>query len=182
MVVGTGIANVHARDALAVESGARTLSALHPGRFILGLGVSHAPLVASRAGHYGKPLATMRDYLRRMDEVPEQVEPGADRPYRLVAALGPRMLELSRDATDGAFPYLGTPEHTAAARKAIGPGRTLVVEQGAVLTDDRETWLRRAHDHLNLYDSPKPTCPTSSTSNNSPVPSTWTRSATPWTT
>ena len=90
----------------------------------------------------------MRDYLRRMDKVPEQVEPGADRPYRLVAALGPRMLELSREAADGAFPYLGTPEHTAAAREAIGPGRTLVVEQGAVLTDDRETWLRRAHDHL----------------------------------
>lgn len=71
MVVGTGIANIHARDALAAESGGRTLSALHPGRFILGLGVSHAPVVALRAGHYTKPLATMRDYLRRMDEVPE---------------------------------------------------------------------------------------------------------------
>src|SRR5918997_3456580 len=80
-----------------------------------------------------------------------QEAPGADRPYRLVAALGPRMLELSREAADGTFPYLGTPEHTAAAREAIGPGRTLIVEQGAVLTDDRETWLRRAHDYLSYY-------------------------------
>lgn len=151
LVVGTGIANIHARDALAAEAGGRTLAALHPGRLALGLGVSHAPLVARRAGHYEKPLATMRDYLQRMDDVPEQVEPGAERPFRLLAALGPRMLQLARDKTDGAFPYLGTPEHTAAAREAIGPDRTLVVEQGAVLTTDREIWLRRAHDHLNIY-------------------------------
>lgn len=151
MVVGTGIANIHARDALAAESGGRTLSALYPDRFVLGLGVSHAPLVKARAGAYDKPLATMRDYLDRMAAVPPEVEPGAGRPVRLLAALGPRMLELSRDAADGAFPYLGTPEHTAAAREAIGPDRMLVVEQGVALTGDRETWLRRAHRHLNVY-------------------------------
>jgi probable F420-dependent oxidoreductase len=151
LVVGTGIANIHARDALAAESGGRTLTALHPGRFVLGLGVSHAPLVARRAGHYEKPLTTMREYLERMAEVPEQVEPGAGRPVRLLAALGPKMLELSRDSADGAFPYLGTPEHTALARQTIGPDRLLVVEQGAVLSADPDVWRRRAHDHLNVY-------------------------------
>lgn len=151
LVVGTGIANIHARDALAAESGGRTLSALHPGRFVLGLGVSHAPLVANRAGHYAKPLETMRDYLRRMDEVPDRVEPGATRPARLLAALGPKMLGLARDLADGAHPYLGTPEHTKIARDAIGTDRNLVVEQAAVLTTDRETWLERAHTHLNVY-------------------------------
>jgi probable F420-dependent oxidoreductase len=151
LVVGTGIANIHARDALAAESGGRTLTALHPGRFVLGLGVSHAPLVARRAGHYEKPLTTMREYLRRMAEVPEQVEPGSGRPVRLLAALGPKMLELARDATDGAFPYLGTPEHTALARQAIGPDRLLVVEQGAVLSTDPDVWRHRAHDHLTVY-------------------------------
>lgn len=151
LVVGTGIANIHARDALAAESGGRTLSALHPGRFVLGLGVSHAPLVARRAGHYDKPLSTMRDYLRRMDEVSERIEPGAARPPRLLAALGPRMLELARDATQGALPYLVTPEHTRFAREAIGPDRTLVVEQAAVLSGDRETVRQRAHRHLEIY-------------------------------
>lgn len=151
LVVGTGIANIHARDALAAEAGGRTLSALHPDRFVLGLGVSHAPLVARRAGHYDKPLATMRDYLRRMDEVGERIEPGAARAPRLLAALGPRMLQLARDATHGALPYLVTPEHTRLARETIGPDRTLVVEQAAVLSGDRETVRRRAHWHLEIY-------------------------------
>lgn len=151
LVVGTGIANVHARDALAAESGGRTLSALHPGRFVLGLGVSHAPLVAARAGRYDRPLATMRDYLARMDAVPDGVEPGAARPSRLLAALGPRMLELARDAADGAHPYLVTPEHTALARAALGPDRALVVEQGVVLDPGGAVWRERAHRHLTIY-------------------------------
>lgn len=151
LVVGTGIANIHARDAVAAESGARTLSALHPARFALGLGVSHAPLVQQLASTYEKPLATMRDYLRRMGEVSEQVEPGSGRPTRLLAALGPKMLQLSRDAADGAHTYLVTPEHTAQARETLGSDKLLVVEQGLVATSDRETALRRAHTHLDMY-------------------------------
>ncbi|KEI45864.1 LLM class F420-dependent oxidoreductase [Saccharopolyspora rectivirgula] len=149
--VGTGIANIHARDAIAAESGSRTLSALHPGRFLLGLGVSHAPLVQHRSGNYRKPLATMREYLSRMDQVPETVEPGAARPPRLLAALGPKMLELSRDSADGAHTYLVTPEHTARAREVLGPDKLLVVEQGVVLTTDEQTALHRAHTHLDMY-------------------------------
>ncbi|GAA4618698.1 LLM class F420-dependent oxidoreductase [Saccharopolyspora hordei] len=151
LVVGTGIANIHARDALAAESGGRTLSALHPGRFVLGLGVSHAPLVQHRAGTYAKPLATMRDYLQRMDAVSEKVEPGARRPVRLLAALGPKMIELSGSAADGAHPYLVTPEQTARTREILGPDKWIVSEQAVALTTDRETGLRRAHEHLKIY-------------------------------
>ncbi|MHA6804561.1 LLM class F420-dependent oxidoreductase [Salinifilum ghardaiensis] len=152
LVVGTGIANIHARSAPAAESGARTLAALHPGRFVLGLGVSHAPLVErSYAGTYDKPLSTMREYLRTMDAVPEQVEPGAQRPARLLAALGPKMIELSGTAADGAHPYLVTPEQTARTREQLGPDEWVVSEQAVALTADRETGLRRAHQHLHMY-------------------------------
>jgi probable F420-dependent oxidoreductase len=105
LVVGTGIANIHVRIATAAESGARTLSALYPGRFVLGLGVSHAPLVEhGMGGTYAKPLATMRGYLERMTALPEAIEPGAGRPVRLLAALGPKMIELSGELADGAHP------------------------------------------------------------------------------
>ncbi|GAA1775044.1 LLM class F420-dependent oxidoreductase [Streptomonospora arabica] len=152
LVVGTGIANIHARSAPAGEAGARTLGALHPGRFVLGLGVSHAPLVEySYAGSYSKPLSTMRDYLATMDAVPPEVEPGGQRPARLLAALGPKMIELSATAADGAHPYLVTPEHTARTRELLGPDKWLVSEQAVALTTDRRTGLERAHQHLHIY-------------------------------
>ena len=113
LVVGTGIANIHARDPIAAESGARTLTALHPGRFVLGLGISHGPLVErGRGGTYTKPLATTRDYLERMDAVPEQVEPGV-RPVRLLAALGP---EDDRAVRDGGRRRPPLPRAAAADR------------------------------------------------------------------
>ncbi|QUH04008.1 LLM class F420-dependent oxidoreductase [Saccharopolyspora erythraea] len=152
LVVGTGIANIHARSAPASESGARTLGALHPGRFVLGLGVSHAPLVQrSYAGSYSKPLSTMREYLQAMDSVPPEIEPGEQRPARLLAALGPKMIELSGSAADGAHPYLVTPEQTAHTRQLLGPDKWVVSEQAVALTTDQETGLRRAHQHLHIY-------------------------------
>jgi probable F420-dependent oxidoreductase len=150
LVVGTGIANIHARDPIAAESGARTLTALHPGRFVLGLGVSHAPLVErGRGGTYAKPLATMRDYLQRMDAVAAEVEPDA-RPTRVIAALGPKMIELSGTNADGAHPYLVLPEQTRTTREALGPDKWVISEQ-AVALGDEETALRRAHAHLEIY-------------------------------
>lgn len=152
LVVGTGIANIHARDPIAAESGGRTLTALHPGRFVLGLGVSHAPLVErGRGGTYQKPLATMRDYLQRMAAVPEQVEPGAGRPARLVAALGPKMIELAGAETDGVHPYLVTPEQTRVTREALGPDKWVVSEQAVAVGGDEEDAMRRAHTHLEIY-------------------------------
>ncbi len=152
LAVGTGIANIHARSAPASESGTRTLGALHPGRFVLGLGVSHAPLVEhSYAGSYSRPLNTMREYLRAMDAVPATIEPGEPRPARLLAALGPKMIELSGTAGDGAHPYLVTPEQTARTRELLGSDKWVISEQAVALTTDRETGLRRAHQHLHMY-------------------------------
>ncbi|WP_367123838.1 TIGR03620 family F420-dependent LLM class oxidoreductase [Streptomyces phytohabitans] len=153
MRVATGIANIWARDAVAANAASRTLSAAYGGRFVLGLGVSHRPLVEkARGGTYARPVAAMRDYLTAMgDATFLAAESGEPRPPVLVAALGPRMLEVARELADGSHPYLVTPEQTAAVREALGPDRIVAVELGAVLTTDRETALRRAHAHLEIY-------------------------------
>lgn len=152
LVVGTGIANIHVRLPSAAESGARTLSALFPRRFVLGLGVSHGPLVErGLGGSYAKPLATMRTYLERMAAVPPQVEPGVGRPPRLLAALGPKMIELSATHADGAHPYLVTPEQTQVTRDIVGADRWVVSEQAVAIGSDDEDQLRRAHSHLEVY-------------------------------
>ncbi|MBP2454544.1 LLM class F420-dependent oxidoreductase [Mycolicibacterium lutetiense] len=152
LVVGTGIANIHVRVPSAAESGARTLTALYPGRFVLGLGVSHGPLVEhGLGGVYQKPLATMRDYLDRMAAVPEQIEPGVGRPPRLLAALGPKMIELSGTHADGAHPYLVTPEQTRVTRDILGPDKWIVSEQAVAVGSTDEDQLRRAHGHLDVY-------------------------------
>ncbi len=156
LVVGTGIANIHARIPETAEGAGRTLTALYPGRFVYGLGVSHGPLVARLGVTYDKPLATMRDYLARMAALPEIIEPGSGRPTRLLAALGPKMIELSGSAADGAHPYLATPAHTAIAREILGPDKWVVPEQAVVVggddgqLDDAEQ-MRRAHLHLQIY-------------------------------
>ena len=151
MVVATGIANVYGRDAVAMNAASRLLADQYPGRFVLGMGVSHRPLVERTRGHaYAAPVATMREYLAAMATAPF-LAAGEGRPTVVLAALGPNMLALARDAADGAHPYLTTPSHTALARQALGPGKLLAVEQGVALTTDRETFLRRAHAHLEIY-------------------------------
>jgi probable F420-dependent oxidoreductase len=157
LVVGTGIANIHARDPIASEVGGRTLAALHPGRFVLGLGVSHGPIVeGGRGGSYSKPLATMRDYIRRMDDVPDELEPGG-RPVRLLAALGPKMIELAGAAADGAHPAFVLPEQTTATRAALGPDKWVVVMQAVAVTDvggaTEADGLRKARAVLDIYAS-----------------------------
>ena len=136
LVVASGIASIHARDPLAMANGARTLGEAYPGRFVLGIGVSHAPSVAVRGGTYGRPLETIRAYLDAMAAT-EYGAPQPDPPVPLVlAALGPRMLELAAERADGAHPYFVPVEHTAFARRHLGPEPCLVVEQTAVLTAD----------------------------------------------
>lgn len=152
LVVGTGIANIHARIAGTTEGGGRTLTALYPGRFVLGLGVSHGPLVENMlGGTYDKPLATMRGYLDRMAALPAMIEPGSGRPVRLLAALGPKMIELSGTHADGAHPYLVTPAQTAVTRKILGPQKWIVSEQAMVIGGDAAEQMTRAHLHLQIY-------------------------------
>jgi probable F420-dependent oxidoreductase len=153
MVIATGIANIWARDAMACNAATRTLDDVFGGRFLLGLGVSHQPLVQRMRGHlYERPLAAMAAYLEAMDAAPYLAH-GAQspRPPRVLAALGPAMLALSRDAADGAHPYLTTPQHTAQARAILGPGKVLAPEVSCVLSDDEEVWRSRAHSHLEIY-------------------------------
>jgi len=155
IVAATGIANVWARDAMAANAAVRTVAEAHPGRFLPGLGISHGPLVEGlRPGArvYEKPLTHMREYLDAMD-ASLYFAAGSDtpRPARVLAALGPRMLELSRDRAEGAHTYLVTPEHTAEARATLGADRLLAVEQAVVLTTDRETALRRGREHVKVY-------------------------------
>ena len=152
LVVGTGIANIHVRIPSTAEVGARTLSALHPRRFVLGLGVSHAPLVeGAMGGAYAKPLATMRTYLEKMAAVPEAFEPGSGRPVRLLAALGPKMIELSGTAADGAHPYLVLPDQTRVTRDILGPDKWVVSEQAVAVGGTPEDQLTWAHAHLEAY-------------------------------
>lgn len=152
LVVGTGIANIHVRIPSTAETGGRTLNALYPRRFILGLGVSHAPLVEGNMGRsYAKPLATMRTYLDTMAAVPEAFEPGSGRPVRLLAALGPKMIELSGSHADGAHPYLVVPEQTRATRDILGPDKWIVSEQAVAVGGTPEEQLAWAHQHLTGY-------------------------------
>lgn len=137
LVVATGIANVYARDPMAMRAAQYSLAEQSGGRFLLGIGVSHAPLVEDMRGHvYGKPIATMRSYLERMANAPYGGPQPELTPPTLLAALGPRMLELARDSADGAHPYLVPPEHTTGAREILGADRLLCTEQKIVFETD----------------------------------------------
>jgi probable F420-dependent oxidoreductase len=151
LVVATGIANIFVRDAWATNAAAKTLAGAYPDRFVLGLGVSHRPLVEMRGHDYRSPLSTMSAYLKDMCEAQfVAAQPKHDPPW-LLAALGPKMLELSRDLADGAHPYLVTPQHTAEAREILGSGPLLAVEQAVAPTTDREEALSLARSHLSRY-------------------------------
>lgn len=135
ITVATGIASIWARDAYAMAGGARALAEAYPGRFLLGVGVSHAPSVAARGHAYRRPLERMRDYLDAMDAARYDA-PGELRPPRVLAALGDGMLRLAADRADGAHSYFVPVEHTARARAVLGPEPLLAVEQTAVLETD----------------------------------------------
>jgi probable F420-dependent oxidoreductase len=146
LVVATGIANIHMRHPGMMKQGANAVAELSGGRFVLGIGVSHAPLVEGiRKLSYDKPLTTMRRYLDAMEESMYFAAAPAQEPPVVLAALGPKMLELAAERTRGAHPYWTTPAHTAQAREIMGPDAWLCVEQKCVLTTVSEV----AHDVTN---------------------------------
>jgi probable F420-dependent oxidoreductase len=154
VTLATGIANIHARDPMAMANGARALGEAYPGRYVLGIGVSHAPSVQMRGGDYGNPLAQMNAYLDAMDAA-QYAAPAPEPPVPLLlAALGPKMLELAARRADGAHPYFVPVEHTSIARRHLGPDACLATEVTAVLTTDRSAGLdigrRFAHAYLPL--------------------------------
>ena len=150
ITVATGIASIWARDPMAMANGGRTLEEAYPGRFVLGLGVSHPFLNEQRALEYASPLAHMRDYLDQMDGAP-YAGPPASLPPRLLGALGPKMLELARDRTAGAHPYFVPVEHTRRAREVLGPSPLLAPEQAVVFETDPERAREIARRYTNTY-------------------------------
>src|SRR5438105_6285479 len=152
IVVATGIANIYARDPMAMASGQKTLAEAYPDRFVLGLGVSHVPLVEQLRGHqYEKPVPRMRAYLDAMDQAPYRSVAPASKPIRVLAALRPKMLELAAERADGAHPYNVNPEHTERARKILGAGRYLCPEQAVVLETDPAKARKIRREFLELY-------------------------------
>lgn len=150
--VATGIANRYARDALTTNAAAQTINEAHPGRFLLGLGVSHAHLVAGVRKHaYDKPYSGMVDYLDLMDKARFFAPKGEPPAQMVLAALGPKMLRLAAERTAGAHPYFVPPEHTAMARELMGPEPLLAVEQMVVLDSDPTTARQTARTHMAAY-------------------------------
>jgi probable F420-dependent oxidoreductase len=152
IVIGTGIASIYARDAVATNGAQQALNEAFPDRFLLGLGVSHAVAVEGLRGHtYGKPLTAMREYLDAMDAAPYLGFRGDATPTRMLAALGPRMLELAATRTAGAHPYFVPLEHTAFAREHLGPDALLVPEQKIVFSTDPADARARARRAMAVY-------------------------------
>lgn len=150
--VATGIANVYARDPLTMANTQRSLEEAFPGRFLLGLGVSHHHLVEGIRHHdYSKPYSYMVDYLDAMDQSLFMAVGPSERPPTVLAALGPRMLRLAAERTAGAIPYFVPVEHTAVAREAMGPDALLAPEQMVVLDTDADQARTTARNMMALY-------------------------------
>jgi probable F420-dependent oxidoreductase len=147
-VIATGILNLWMHEPSDVAASYASLTQTHGDRFLLGIGVSHAPLIDSKEpGLYRKPLAATRSFLDAIDATEQPVPVG----NRVLAALGPKMLELSATRARGAHPYLVTPDHTRQAREVLGAGPLLLPEQTVLLTEDRAEARAIGSDWLRAY-------------------------------
>jgi probable F420-dependent oxidoreductase len=137
LVIATGIVNIYHREPGVTMAAQKTLAEQSGGRFLLGMGVSHKPLVEGVRGlEYGPPVATMRAYLEKMAASPYSAIAPDEEPPTVIAALGPKMLELAAQSCQGAHPYFTSPEHTKMAREIMGPDTWLCVEQKVILETD----------------------------------------------
>lgn len=155
IVLATGIASLHARTAMTMQAGWKTLTEAFPERFLLGIGVSHQPMVEGvLGGSYDKPYSTMVAYLDAMDRGLYFAAAPSTPPRRVLAALGPKMLKLSAERGLGAHPYFVPVEHTALARETLGADALLAPEVTVVLETDptkaRETARRFMSTYLGL--------------------------------
>lgn len=150
--LATGIANIYARDPMTMAAGQKTLAEAFPGRFLLGIGVSHGHLVAGVRKHdWSKPYSYMVEYLDRMDKALFMARGPEVDPGRILAALGPKMLELSATRANGSHPYFTTPDHTKIARDTMGDNALLAPEQMVVLETDPIEARRIARAGMKIY-------------------------------
>ena len=152
LVLATGIANIYARDAMTMRAIQHTLAEASGGRFVLGLGVSHAPMVSGMRGHeYGKPVTTMRSYLESMKKALYVGPKAGEEAPIVLAALRRNMLRLAAEKTSGAHPYFVPPEHTARAREILGKGPILAPEQMVLLETDARRAREIARANMRTY-------------------------------
>src|SRR4051812_2410296 len=152
IAVCTGIASIWARDPLAMAQAHKTLTEAFPDRFLLGLGVSHQPMVEGlRHQNYDRPFSAMKAYLDAMDAAPFFGAAPSTEPRRVLAALGPKMLRLAAERALGAHPYFVPVEHTAEARSVLGEEPLLAPEQAVVLESDPDTAREIARKHMATY-------------------------------
>ena len=149
IIIATGILNVWLYGSAETAEASARLADAHGERFLLGLGVSHGPIVNRLVpdATYAKPLSKMKSYLAELDSAsrPVPVE------HRVLAALGPKMLDLARTSAGGAHPYNVTPQHTFEARAALGPRKLLVPEQAVALTTSADEARRWGRSFLENY-------------------------------
>jgi probable F420-dependent oxidoreductase len=151
MVIASGIASIWARDPMAMAAGGRTLAEAYPGRFVLGIGVSHSPIVDARGHHYERPMDRMHTYLDAMQAAPYQAPPPPEEPPLVLAALGPAMLALAAERSAGALTYNTPLEWTATARSLLGPEPLLAIEQAVLLEQDPAEARRIAREFISFY-------------------------------
>lgn len=152
LVFATGIANVYARDPVTMAAASKTLAEASGGRFVLGVGVSHKPLVTNLRGHsYDKPYSYMREYLPRMKNALYIAPAPKEQVPVVLAALHPRMLKLAAAEATGTHTYFVPPEHTARARAALGPAPWICVEQAVILSTDARAARAAARNYMKTY-------------------------------
>lgn len=150
--VATGIASIAARTAHSMQAGWKTLSEAFPGRFVLGLGVSHSHMVTKlHKLSYDKPYSNMVEYLDVMDKSPFAAAPPQGPMYRMIGALGPKMLQLSAERGVGAHPYFTTPQHTAEARALLGPKPLIAPEIAVIFENDKDKARESARKYMGTY-------------------------------
>jgi probable F420-dependent oxidoreductase len=150
--LATGIANIYARDPVTMSAASKTVSEQSGGRFLLGIGVSHKPLVTNLRGHnYDKPYSYMKDYLPKMKGALYGVQSGPKEVPVVLAALHPKMLALSAEQANGTHTYFVPPEHTAKARAQIGPNAMICAAQAVILETDATKAREAARAYMKTY-------------------------------
>jgi probable F420-dependent oxidoreductase len=152
LVFATGIANIWARDPITMSSASKTVAEVSGGRFLLGIGVSHKPLVTNLRGHnYDKPYSYMKEYLPKMKGALYRAPLPKEEVPVVIAALHPKMLQLAATETNGTHTYFVPPEHTAKARAAIGPKPWICAAQAVILETDAAKARAMARTYMKTY-------------------------------